>query len=612
MRRSCPLGVVISTALILLVAAAAVQAGDRFWSTLPGMSGVNDLAICGTSVYAATESGLYRSTGDPEDWLLLRSAWTTHVACCDSKVIWQEILFTKARAVTYSIYVSHDALQTVTPVAGLTDITASGSLRNLAIAGTTALAAERHGVFRSTDGGFNFATQPVLWNSTGGYAITAVWTNGTACAASGSGGSTANGVWYSATGAAGTFSLVLDVYGLGWLDGHGTSTLVAGCLSCGGYDAGYRSTDGGATWGQLPASWPTAIASYQRPFVSGSILLSHQARAIFDSGSGQWITYVDGPNIFDLAQDLGSNMDAGYFSDEDIEFHAIIENAAPVLLVTEYDGPVHWYRIPGGWPVGGFDFTPPSSGALDVSPRVKTSAPQTSVTLQPSAFDAARLFVAERFDGLSITYNNGFSATNVSMWGPMTNDWVPFTTSLQWDTYPANGSHTFFAWYEDAEGNATDPAVLAGSSNFPETLNLGSSGAWGAWIYAPAGESFTIGASGAGGDIDVYHWEPNSTWSDDWAANPGHDTLSFTTRATGYHLVILWNYPGSGGFSGPVTVSPSLLATATSRGRQARPSESQTLTPPDAVPLRFQENPTNVFSDDFESGTTSEWSGTEP
>jgi hypothetical protein len=63
--------IVLAVSVAILVSGSAA-AGDMYWSAAPGLAGVNDFAVCGTTVYAATALGLLRSEGDPEDWQVLR------------------------------------------------------------------------------------------------------------------------------------------------------------------------------------------------------------------------------------------------------------------------------------------------------------------------------------------------------------------------------------------------------------------------------------------------------------------------------------------------------------------------------------------------------------
>ena len=601
---------IIVATIMTGAAVSTALAGDMYWSPVPGLTDVKDFAVCGTTVYAATTTGLFRSQGDPESWEQVRSNGATLVACWGQRVIWEEII-----GIDSVVYVSHDGLQSVVAANGLDDSIISG-LRDLAIAGNTALVATLWGVDRSTDGGLNFpSAYPVLWHSSAGYQITAVWTNGTACAAAGSGGFADAGVWYSATGVKDTWNLVLDIGGMEWLNGDGSSnTLVAGDLYGGVVDGGYISTDAGATWMQLPLSWSGPVTGhYQRPFVSDGRILSRHVYEVFDPDSGQFITYTNGPYIYDTDSGVGNDMDASLSSEAELLNQAIVETIDPYLLVAERAGAVYWFRVPGGWPAGGFDFTPPFSPSLDVSPRL-TLAPLTAADLHPSAFDAATMYVQELNAVLTVTHDvNGFHTTLIESPGPTTGGWVPYTTSLPWSPDASNGLHVFFAWYADANGNITDPSVAAGVTVVPETLSLGENGAWGTYLYARAGESFTIGATSASGDIDVHHWEPGSTMSDDWAATWSNDTLSFTADATGYHLVCLLNYAGSGAFSGSLTAQTGLKDVGL-RVPNDKPAEVSSGDAPAEEPPSYYSIIAEfiIFADGFESGDLAAWSSSTP
>ncbi|RKZ09735.1 hypothetical protein DRQ32_07855, partial [bacterium] len=261
---------------ICLTPGTAVS-GDMFWSPVPGLTHVNEFAVCGATVYAATENGLFRSTGDPEVWSLLRSNFVSQVACDGSKVIWEETI-----GVVDTVFVSHDALQTVVPVSGLEGAAGTG-IRDMAISGDLALATTLWGVFRSTNGGFDFpSAYPVLWESSGQYQLTAVWTNGTACVAAGSGGFAGQGIWHSPTGDVDTWTLVLNTSGQSWLDGTGSSTIVSGDIYAGVLVNGNISDDAGLSWSQLPLNWGGVAGVYQRPFISDSRIISRYVYEVFD------------------------------------------------------------------------------------------------------------------------------------------------------------------------------------------------------------------------------------------------------------------------------------------------------------------------------------------
>jgi hypothetical protein len=598
---------ILTVTSICLIPGAALS-GDRFWSPAPGLSDVNEFAVCGTTVYAAAESGLYRSTGDPEVWTLLRSNYVDQVACAGSKVIWEEII-----GVVDTVFVSHNALQTVVPVSGL-DGAASTGIRDLAIAGDLALATTLWGVFRSTDGGLNFpSAYPVLWESSGGYQLTAVWTNGAACVAAGSGGFAGQGIWHSPTGDSGTWTLVLNTGGQGWLDGSGSGTIVSGDNYAGALANGYVSDDAGLTWSQLPLNWGGIAGQYQRPFISDERIISRYVYDVFDPNTGQFVVHTDGPYLYDRVTGIGNDLDPSFASEAEFRNQALVETADPFMLVADRDGPVHWFRVPGGWPATGFDFTPPFSPSLGSTPRLAATPPQSAVGLHPSAGGAAWMYVYEIFDSLEVSVDPGtgfLTSSLTTAYGPSTGGWIAYSTSLGWDLYPANGTHTFYAWYADASGNITDPGVRSGSTNLPQTLFLDADGYWGVWLYANAGETFTIGASGTTGDIDIFHWNPpGSGYCDNWANTYSNDSLTFTAAETGYHLVLLHNYPGAGAFDGTLTAS----AGAKAAGFPARSTDKtppiSNIDPYPEDPPPFSESPLVhlIFGDGFESGDVSAW-----
>jgi hypothetical protein len=219
------------------------------------------------------------------------------------------------------------------------------------------------------------------------------------------------------------------------------------------------------------------------------------------------------------------------------------------------------------------------------------------------------MYIAEVADYIDVTHDaNGFHTTTTFREGPTTGGWVPYASSLSWEVYPHHGMHTLYAWFADAAGNITDPAVLSGSATFPQTLQLANGQAWGTWMYAKAGESFTIGGTATGGDIDVHHWEPGSFWSDDWAATWDNDTLSFTADTTGYHTVIIWNYTGASTFDGAIIAQPG-LKTPTDTRMNTKPAEGEAGDPPpDDAPPFYEFIGPLIFSDGFESGGVGHWS----
>ena len=587
--------------------------GDRFWSPVPDLSHVNEFAVCGTTVYAATENGLFRSTGDPEAWNLLRTNHVSQIACEGSKVIWVEII-----ALVNTVFVSHDAVQTVVPVNGLADSAATG-IRDLAIGGDLALATTLWGVNRSTDGGFNFpAAYPVLWESSGGYQLTGVWTNGTGCAAAGSGGFAGQGIWHSPSGDVDTWVKVLDTSGQSWLDGSGGSTIVSGDTYAGSLVNGYISTNAGLSWSQLPLNWGGVGGAYQRPFISDTRILSRYVHEVFDPNTGQFIVYTDGPFLYDTATGIGNNLDPSFASEAEFRNQAMVETEDPYMLIADRQGPVYWFGVPGGWPPEGFDFTPPSSPNLNATPRLAATPPASTVNLHPSAGDATWMYIYEVFDSLYVAVDPGtgfLTSTLTKAFGPSTNGWEPYSAYLDWSLHPANGTHSFYVWYADEAGNITDPGAFSGTTNFPQTLYVGSDSYWGVWMYAETGESFTIGTSSFTGDIDIYHWNPPGTgYCDDLSNSYSNDSLTFTAAGTGYHLVIFHNYPGSGAFDGTITAAESTEShTAAARNRDKSLPISN-LEPHEDDPPAFSESPivSLIFSDGFESGDTMSWSTTTP
>jgi len=590
--------------ILLVITGSPLFAGDRYWSPVPGLNDLNDVAVCGTTVYAATADGLLVSQGDPEQWNTLRPGETYLVACSGPKVIWEE-----ADGLSSVVYVSHDGLATVTASQGLEDSISRG-LRDLAIAGDTALVATRWGVDRSTDGGLNFpAAYPVLWESSAGYEITAVWTDGTNCAAAGSGGFAGQGIWYSPSGDSGTWTMVLDIGGQEWLSGDASGTIISGDLYGSVNDSGYISTDSGSSWTQLPFTWGSTPGHYQRPFLSGTRILSRHVYEEFDPGSGQFITHTNGPYFYDTAQSIGNDMDDSLAWEGEILNQAIVEGPDPFLLIASRGGEVWWYRCPGGWPANGFDFTPPLYPNVNTSPRLGTTPPTAGFGVAPYAVGADWMYLEEIHYMLQGTF-----AANTYYWsltwvpGPNSGGWVPFATSQPWTMHPGTGTHSIYAWFADAAGNMTDPAVQSATTTFPQSLVLASGEPWGTFMYAVAGESFAIGGTGPSGDIDVHHWEPGSTWSDDWAATYDNDTLTFTADTTGYHLIMILNYPGAGSFNGTIVAQPAVKNSSTTVPND-KPSAGMggNAAPGDPPPYHESGGVSLIFADGFESGSTDRW-----
>ena len=610
-----------SRSLLLMSVFAAIgllsanaHAGDRYWSRVEGLTNVKDFAVCGNTVYAASDNGLFRNTDGADDWEQLRSAPSSLVACDGTRVFWQEVApdFSKV------LYISHDALQTFAQSTGLLN----PDPEDLAIAGNIALVATINGVDRSTDGGLTFpGAIPVLWDSGGRYHIEAVWTNGSDCVAAGTGGVLASGIWYSATGDAGTWTHVESVFGQNWLSGNGGDVLVSGARWSGG-DEALISEDGGATWTALPSPlWGDVEAHYQRPFASGHRILSRYVWDWFDGSD--FIFEATGPYFYDADSGIGNDLGAGYYSDGIPLVAAIVETPEPILLMAEryseiypnQHGEVWWYNVTGGW-AAGFDLTPPYRTSIDVSPRLMTTTGVASATLSLEAYDNAfggspsadQVYLLERV----ITLNAWFSDWSFySEWEDAyvveTEGWRPFTTSAQWNLHQTYGAHLVYAWYTDAAGNMTDPAVFAGVTTLPATLQLADAGVHGTYISADAGETFTVTAAGTGGDIDIFHWEPpGGGYADHVANTSGHDSLTFTTVNAGFHTLYLWNYVGSGAFDGTVSLSSSkaLADTGSKRGDSQPVSTTGT---PELPDVSFSERQ-DIFSDGFESGNTDAWS----
>ena len=595
---------------IFLISALTAGAGDRYWSSVDNLTAVRDFAVCGNTVYASSDNGLFRNTTQADVWQQLRTAPSSLVACDGSRVFWHEV------APDYSdvLYISHDGLQTATLSAGLVN----PDPEDLAISGNIALVATINGVDRSTDGGLSFpGAYPVLWDSGGGYHIEAVWTNGSDCVAAGTGGSLASGIWYSAGGDAGTWTRVEDVLGQNWLSGNGGDVLVSGARWS-GYtgDEALISEDGGATWTALPSPyWGDVEAHYQRPFASGQRIFSRYVYEWYDPGSGLFVTESSGPFFYDADSVTGNDLGAGYYPDGVPLAVAIVEAAEPILLVAEQDGALWWYRVSGGWPAG-FDFTPPYRASIDVSPRLMTTAGPAPVDLSLEAYDNAyggspsadQVYLLEQVFTLNVWFSAwSFYGEWESSFVAETAGWRLFTTSSQWDLHQAHGAHLIHAWYTDAAGNMTDPSVFAGVTTLPATLQLADAGVHGAYIWADAGETFTVTTAGAGGDIDIYHWEPpGGGYADNIANTYSHDSLTFTTANTGFHTLYLWNYVGSGAFDGTVSLGRSSATVPTGSGRGNNQALSMTVAP-ELSDVSYVDS-LGIFRDGFESGNTEAWS----
>lgn len=581
------------------------EAGDSYWSIAP-IGSVRELAVCGTTVWAATAGGLFRSNGDPEQWTLVHAGGVSEVACDGSRVIWEQ------DGIPGAVYVSHDAVQTVHLVTSLASVVTAG-LRDLAIAGDLALAAEFGGVFRSTDGGLTFASAyPVLWDGTGGYQITAVWTNGSDCVAAGSGGSTASGIWHSATGESGSWTRVLDTWGQRWLNGSDASTLISGDLYGGASTVGYVSQDAGASWTQLPISWGTTSGRYNRPAISGSRILGSRHYDVFDPDSGTFIPYCDGPLIYDVDTVAGSDMDGGFPSEERIENVAIVETPDPFLLVGEYDGLLWWYRLPGGWPAE-LDFEPPSPGGVTATPRLAARAEPGSASLSLTASGASWMWLAESLYRLTASHSSGMISAQLHLSHlPSQLGWQPFSGNTTFDLGFAHGLHGIHAWFSDDRGNMTDPSVFAAMTTVPSPTRIFEGGCAAFLLYGGAGQSFTVGASaGGGGDVDVAYFGADGGTQQ--ACSIGvNDTLSFVTTGSGFHQVYLCNWQGYGTFEGSISAARGASSTATSALTRTRSyTGNLALSEPEGMAFHVLADAL-IFVNGFEAGDTGGWSTTSP
>jgi hypothetical protein len=604
--------------LVVLAAgtAAFAPAGDRYWSPT-GLVEVQDLAVCGTTAYAATLSGLYRFNGTPDEWELVLAGQVSRVACDGDTV-----LFVAGAPYDGPVYVSHDAMDTVTQTTGLDSILYLG-IEDLAVAGDQALAAVDNGVLRSTDGGSSFSIYSVLWDSSADYEIKAVWTDGTACAAGSQRGGI-SGIWYSATCERDTFTLVSTLGGQGWLDGSGSS-VVAGSYFTDEYSGteGFVSDDGGATWDQLPYSWDGIDTDFHRPFISGSIVMSYNSYSIFDFDLDDFVGYIDGLFLFDRTSGDAADMAAGFPESQQIVLNAIIETPDPILLVAEAidvweplaPAELWWYRIPGGWPTGGFDFMPPSPGTLTVSPSLISSAGSASTTASLSASGASWMYLSRELWQISATIGPGW--LSAYGWGQAlgsVDGWQAYASSAQVPLGSATGFFYVDAWFEDSNGNMSDPSVWDAVAVVPATVSLDEGRCWAGWIPAEAGQTYTFGAaqSGGGGDIDVLHAEPGSQYWSNWSMYIGvNDSLTFTAQASGDHQIYICNYPeGLGTYSGGLvaTVGGSKALGANKNGQRAAPDVPAVSVSHDAMPFHSLVAALEIFDDGFESGDPSAWS----
>jgi hypothetical protein len=314
-------------------------------------------------------------------------------------------------------------------------------------------------------------------------------------------------------------------------------------------------------------------------------------------------------------------MAAGYPFDQAINLTAIVETEDPILLVAEAmdiwapisDAELWWYRFPGGWPADGFDFTPPSPGSVNLTPSVIATSSPTSATAQLSATGATSMYLhVSRVQGQASISGNTINSSYSGGALGSPNGWQTYSSSTVVDLGNQHGLYYVSAWFEDDKGNMTDPSVWDATTIVPSSVTLYEGQCTASLLQASAGESFTFGASAGGGsgDIDVYHFEPGSYWSDDWAAGIGsNDALSFTVQASGLHRVYICNYPdGYGVYSGGLVASTGAKSMAVQKtvGRGA-PMVPELPEEPDPLTFNDMLEANIIFEDGFESGDVSGW-----
>lgn len=603
----------------VVLGASLGSAGDLYWSSLDFVNPY-DVDVCGTTVYVASQGGLYRTWGDPEQWQQVWPGEVSRVACDGGTV-----LFVPGREWEGPLMVSHDNLQTAHAATGLDAFMYLG-IEDLDVAGTNAVVAFDHGVLRSTDGGDSFSIYAVLWESSGDYDLKAVWTDGSACATAGSGGYT-YGIWYSATCERDTFSVVAAVGGQNWLSASG-DTLISGSYYTDEIQTfGHVSTDGGASWSPVPWYPGQVNPDFNRPFLSGSLILSSTSYEVYEPAVDDFVGHLDGLYLTDLDTLEGTDMQDGYPDSDEIWFHAIVDTPDPWLLIAESldawapisPAQLRWLRSPGGWP-SPLDLAPPTAGSLTAAPSLATlaQAPSASLTLSADGASRTRL-VAGRYTLSSDWIDNTIWVDTELQLLDVGGDWEPYGSfrSVPFDGVP--GQYVFHAWFADDRGFMSDPSVWDATTVLPATLTLGEHQCVGYWLYAEQGESFTFGAAspGGGGDLDIlWWWVPGYGWAGFSTAAGANDVLNVTAPADGFYDLFLCNYPGNGTFSGALVASG---------GRSEIPLDLGTLpqnTPPSGTDVELSDGATSfgdwlqvyssVFADDFESGGTSQWSAAVP
>ncbi len=555
-------------------------AGDRYWTEVPGISDVWEFVECGDVVYAATGVGLFRSETLPASWNRVKEGYFMYVACDGDTVLALE------SAIPDVPWVSHDGGETWTQIQGLD----GEDIRGFAVAGSLALAAVRNGVLVSHDGGDTFSVYPILWSSTNDWDIMDVWTDGTQCVAVGRYDS---GIWYSPTCETDSFQVVVDG-SFTWLSADG-STIVAGHRYGGSTTTdAYISHDSGNTWEVLPFSWLGVDTSwvpgwYHMPFAAAGWVLGSEDTDYWDGTDD--VPVYDGPFLYH-EMDYGHNLGAGGFPhDAPISAMTIVDGAQPLLFAGVYHGPLFWYRFPDGWPTEPVDLSPPSPGTIGCDPRMATTAAvPSSVTLTPSASGATQVDVLEEnvivdgtvyWDGSD--YRWTYFMDNLDL---QESDWMPLPDSLPWTPGHGVGMHVFHAWFADDAGNFTNPSVFSALNILPSSVSLPEDHGWWTVLWLEAGDSITVGVSGSSGDGDILHWEPmNYGTADDYAIASGvNDSLTFSARATGIHMLLIYNWPGFGYLNGTVTVSSSKGSAPGASLRDNGTGPSQPPDPPAGTP----------------------------
>jgi hypothetical protein len=83
----------------------------------------------------------------------------------------------------------------------------------------------------------------------------------------------------------------------------------------------------------------------------------------------------------------------------------------------------------------------------------------------------------------------------------------------------------------------------------------------------------------------------------------------FTAAGTGYHLLLLYNYPGAGASNGTLTASVGTHAAGFPAQSRDKTPPISNIDPAPEDPPPFSESPLvhMIFSDGFESGDLSAW-----